>query len=68
MYAIDNGHRPIVQLLIQSGSDVNRQDANEMTPLMVAPSENQIDIVRDLLSGGADVNFKSTDPRPDNLR
>ncbi len=62
IYAIYNGHKEIVQFLLDKGIDPNMADKeNNLTALMrvaITKSERQADIVKLLLKAGADVNFK----------
>lgn len=49
------GHAKLVQLLINSGADVNQADtALGFTPLFVAAREDRAEVVRILLEAGAD--------------
>lgn len=59
--ACENGHREIVDLLLQLGADVNKKstisddgDAGE-TPLMISSEDGNLDLVELLLKHGADV-------------
>jgi hypothetical protein len=53
--------RDVFQLLIQAGADVNAAAWRGMTPLMMAVSAAQVDMVRTLLDKGANVAAKSAD-------
>lgn len=59
--ATDRGYTKIVQLLIQSGTDVNiRGDYND-TAIIIATSKNDLEIARMLLAAGADVHLTNFD-------
>ncbi len=45
-----------IQKLIEAGADVNVTNSNGETPLYVASSKNQTEVVKLLLEAGADVN------------
>ena len=47
--ACQNGHAPIVELLLRSGWDVNAQDAREATPLHLAAKNGHVDVVQVLI-------------------
>jgi len=49
MLAVSHGRQEMVQLLLESGSDVNMQDEDGSTALMCATEHGHIDIVRLLL-------------------
>ena len=53
--SIKNKHFETARSLIELGADVNKQDKDGNTPLMIALQEGDIDIVEDLLKNGADV-------------
>jgi ankyrin repeat protein len=56
-----NGHNQIVELLIESGIDVNsRTGPLRVTPLMSAVEGGNLATVQSLLRKGADVNLKTT--------
>ena len=57
--ASQNGHKDIVQWLLDAGADVNAKDTYSWTALMSASSNGHKDIVRLLLDAGVDVNAKS---------
>ena len=61
--ACKNGLFELVNRLVQIPKIINTQDVNGWTPLIVAIFNNNIDIVKTLLSNGADIsisNFKGT--------
>jgi ankyrin repeat protein len=58
--SIINGDLNKVDDLIKSGSvDVNKQSSDDETALIVASYQNRLNIVKDLINAGADVNIKS---------
>ena len=52
-----NGYKNKIELLIDSGVDVNIQDNNGRTPLMWASWNGHLDVVNLLLINGADINI-----------
>ncbi|XP_067945708.1 cyclin-dependent kinase inhibitor 2A-like [Watersipora subatra] len=58
--AAADGDIRVVQKLLESGCEVNRQGADGMTPLAIASFWGYIDIVNVLLKHGADVNAVNT--------
>lgn len=59
MIAAETGKAEFVQLLIESGADVNQSDEDGWTVLMYATLEGYFDIVKVLVKAGADVNIQS---------
>ena len=57
--AAEFGHTNCVKLLIQKGADVNKQNAEGDTALMVASGKGHSDCVSVLIEAGADVNIKN---------
>ena len=66
--ATEEGHAPVVQLLIRHGADLNRSPQGPIardlhienqTPLLIACMRNHEDIIRSLIEAGADVNVAS---------
>jgi ankyrin repeat protein len=54
LYAARDGASREVETLIESGVDVNSQDANGVTPLIFAAMSGHVKIVEALLAAGAD--------------
>jgi ankyrin repeat protein len=42
-------------MLLEAGADINQRDANEITPLIIAITNNHPDVARDLIDRGADI-------------
>ena len=60
MLAVEYGKENIVELLIESGAQIEAMDDNGNTPLIKAVAEDQrIHIVKQLLNKGANVNAKN---------
>ena len=55
-YAARQGHADVVEVLIDAGAAVNPREANEITPLLMAISNNKTVAARYLLAHGGDVN------------
>ena len=55
--AISKGDIEVVKKFIEYGSDVNEK-SNGMTPLMLAARYNKVEIIKILLSNGANLNAK----------
>ena len=65
LYAAQNGDREIVELLIQSGADINYSNQPHLiTPLMIAAAKNQIEVVKILIAAGAHINAINDDGTP----
>jgi len=59
IYAVEYGHKDVVEYLISKGADVNKKSgrsANENTALHYAAGEGDSDILRFLIEKGADVD------------
>lgn len=54
--AAECSNAEIVQLLIESGWDVNVQNEQEETPLTVACRSGQVEVVQTLIAAGADIH------------
>lgn len=54
MYACNDGDLTAVQMLVEAGAAVNEQDSEGWSPLFYAAANNNLDIVKYLLSKGAD--------------
>jgi len=57
------GGNTAVKKYIKSGVDVNIQDKEGRTPLMLAVYENFLMVVKTLIDAGADINIKDNDGR-----
>lgn len=57
-YAVRNGNREMLQLLLRSGADVNTRNSFKQTPLMLLGEESTDHMVWDLVHAGAKVNLK----------
>jgi ankyrin repeat protein len=55
MYASRDGRMEIVRTLLDAGADINVRDANDITPLIAAITNNHPDVARLLIDRGADV-------------
>ena len=54
--AVVGGHEVVVDRLLEAGADVDRQNEDGGTPLMIAAATGRLDIVRQLVEAGANVN------------
>jgi ankyrin repeat protein len=63
LMAIDSGHQAMAQFLIDSGADVNQHGAGR-TPLHSAIQQAMPELVKSLLSKGADPNARLERPMP----
>jgi ankyrin repeat protein len=59
IYAMENGHIDVVQILIDGGANVNAVLENGWTPLLYSVENGYIDVAKLLIGGGADVNLCS---------
>lgn len=57
-YAIENGNREMVRILLGAGADINAKGRAGQTALMFLNGKADLDLVRDLLRAGADVNVR----------
>jgi ankyrin repeat protein len=62
MFAVTNIHTDTAKSLLEHGADVNVKANDGCTGLMLAASSGDSEIVRDLLSKGADVSARFTEP------
>lgn len=60
-YAVRNGNREMVQVLLSAGADVNSVNNSKETVLMMLGEEASADIVWDLVHAGAKVDLKDED-------
>jgi len=60
-YAIINGSKEIVDLLLKSGADINAKDKRSLTPLFVASVFGNEDIMKLLLENNADPNARDNE-------
>jgi len=56
-YAVQNGHKGIMEVLLANGADINAGDKFGYTPLYPAIWSNDIDTIRFMIEKGADVNL-----------
>lgn len=56
--AIDQGNTGVIRLLLERGDDPDRRTKSDMTPLTIAGSSQNIEIMQLLLDRGADINAK----------
>ncbi|CAF1659858.1 unnamed protein product, partial [Didymodactylos carnosus] len=59
MYASRFGHSHLIQLLIDSGADLNRRDEKGWCPLLMATQHGHLDIVKHLVQNGAETKIKT---------
>ena len=53
--AVDDGHRDVVEVLVDAGADIEAQDSTGDTPLHVAGEKGELAILKMLLKAGARV-------------
>jgi ankyrin repeat protein len=56
MWAAAEGHAPAVRLLIETGGDIHARSKGRFTPLLFAVRAGAADVVRTLLTAGANAN------------
>lgn len=56
LYAAREGHTAMVERLLDAGADINGTEANQITPLLMAISNNQMDAARLLITRGAELD------------
>jgi ankyrin len=56
LYAAREGHLEAVRLLLAAGANRELAQADEVRPLVMALTNNQLDVARALIEAGADVN------------
>ncbi len=54
LYAVRQGHREAVDVLLDRGADINQASADKTSPLMMAVINGRFDLAMDLLDRGAD--------------
>jgi ankyrin repeat protein len=59
-WAAYNGHLDVVEVLLNSGVDINLEDFEGITPISLATSNKKTDIVKFLVDKGADVDIEDT--------
>jgi ankyrin repeat protein len=60
MWAAAEGHRAVVELLLELNADVNSQSKQKYSPLLFAVRQGHADIVERLIARGADLNATQT--------
>ena len=55
IFASDNGHKEIVEMLMRAGADIEKADKYGWTPLIVAINNGHKEIVEILIRAGADI-------------
>ena len=60
-WACCNGHLECAKALLGAGADINKQDNDGDTPLMLAANMGKIEVVRELLKRGAKKDLKDED-------
>ena len=56
-WAVYNGHKNVVQLLLDEGADPNKADNEGISPLLNAAFQNYQDMAELLISKGADLSM-----------
>ncbi len=56
MFAVQEGHAAIVDLLLEKTSDLNQRDGLGLTALMIASEKGHLEIAKRLVAENADVN------------
>jgi ankyrin repeat protein len=56
LYAAREGHSAMVELLLDAGADINGTEANQITPLLMAISNDRMDTAALLIARGADLD------------
>ena len=55
------GHRHVVRYLLEQKADGNKCKKGGTSPLMIAAQEGFIEVVRELVSAGVDINMADND-------
>ena len=58
-YAAEQGHKQVVELLLENGADPDMADKNQLVPLHIACLHGQTEIVELLLNAGADMESRT---------
>ena len=61
--AASNGHKPLVEALIERGSDLDAREDTGRTPLHAACFRGQLEIVELLVAKGAKINATTNDAK-----
>lgn len=59
--AVKNGEGHVIEILAKTKTDLNAKDVAGWTPLMYAAANGQIDILRQLIFLGADIDIKNNE-------
>jgi ankyrin repeat protein len=59
MFAVNKGHKDIVQRLVSAGADVHIRDKRGRSALSLALERGDVDVMKVLIEGGADVNTQN---------
>ena len=59
--AAENGHQPIVEFLVQSGANINKEDKYQKTPLYIAAENGYQSIAEFLVKSGADIHHQTVE-------
>lgn len=62
-HAAIGGHADVVQVLLDSGADINARGSGGETPLLLAAAKGNLEVVELLVKNGADVNKPGADQR-----
>jgi uncharacterized protein len=62
LIALARGHEAVARLMLEHGAEVNTRDRSGGTPLHEAVRQGKIDLVRDLVARGADLQSRTDMP------